>query len=79
MAVDIVMPKLGMAMKEGTVSIWHKQAGDTVAKGEIIADISSEKIEMELECPADGVLLEIVVPEAGCSSGSSHRLYRPSG
>lgn len=63
MAVDIVMPKLGMAMKEGTVSIWHKQAGDTIAKGEIIADISSEKIEMELECPADGVLLEIVVPE----------------
>ncbi|WP_248923935.1 dihydrolipoamide acetyltransferase family protein [Paenibacillus hamazuiensis] len=62
MAVEIVMPKLGMAMKEGMVSHWRKQTGDPVSKGEIIADINSEKIEMEVESPADGVLLEIVVP-----------------
>ncbi|MCP8967397.1 dihydrolipoamide acetyltransferase family protein [Ectobacillus ponti] len=63
MAVEMVMPKLGMAMKEGTVSIWHKQAGDTVTKGEPVASINSEKIEMELEAPADGVLLDIIVSE----------------
>ncbi len=62
MAVEIVMPKLGMAMVEGTVSEWNKQAGDTVTKGEIIATINSEKIEMEIGSPADGVLLEITVP-----------------
>jgi pyruvate dehydrogenase E2 component (dihydrolipoamide acetyltransferase) len=63
MAVEVVMPKLGMAMNEGTVSIWNKQVGDSVKKGEPIASISSEKIEMDLEAPADGTILEIVVPE----------------
>ncbi|GAA3324479.1 hypothetical protein GCM10020331_052510 [Ectobacillus funiculus] len=43
MAVEIVMPKLGMAMKEGTVSVWNKQVGDFVEKGELIASINSEK------------------------------------
>lgn len=62
MAVEMVMPKLGMAMKEGMVSNWRKEAGDSVSKGEIVADINSEKIEMEIEAPADGILLEIVVP-----------------
>jgi len=63
MAVEVVMPKLGMAMKEGTVSVWNKKAGDSVSKGEIIATINSEKIEMDIECPADGTLLQITVPE----------------
>lgn len=62
MAVEIVMPKLGMAMVEGTVSEWNKQAGDAVSKGEIIATINSEKIEMEIGSPVDGVLLQISVP-----------------
>lgn len=63
MAVEIVMPKLGMAMKEGTVSIWNKQVGDPVVKGELIASINSEKIEMDIESPADGAVLDIIVPE----------------
>lgn len=63
MAVEVIMPKLGMAMKEGTVSIWNKRVGDTVEKGELIASINSEKIEMELEAPADGSILEITVQE----------------
>lgn len=63
MAVEIVMPKLGMAMKEGTVSVWNKQVGDFVGKGELIASINSEKIEMEIESPAEGVVLEITVQE----------------
>lgn len=63
MAVEVLMPKMGMAMKEGTVSHWTKQVGDLVAKGEVIASISSEKIEADLEAPADGVLLKIAVSE----------------
>lgn len=63
MAVEIVMPKLGMAMKEGTVSVWNKQVGDFIEKGELIASINSEKIEMEIESPAEGVVLEIIVRE----------------
>lgn len=63
MATEVVMPKLGMAMKEGIVSIWNKKVGDAVKQGEVIANINSEKIEMEIESPQEGILLEIVVPE----------------
>ncbi|MEW9673173.1 dihydrolipoamide acetyltransferase family protein [Ammoniphilus sp. 3BR4] len=63
MATEVVMPKLGLSMKEGTVSVWIKKVGDFVSKGEIIANINSEKIEMEYESPAEGTLLEIIVPE----------------
>ncbi|ARO65724.1 Putative acetoin dehydrogenase complex, dihydrolipoyllysine-residue acetyltransferase component [Bacillus cereus] len=54
MAVEVVMPKLGMAMKEGIITNWNIKAGDNVAKGELIASINSEKIETEIEAPADG-------------------------
>lgn len=63
MAIEVVMPKLGMAMKEGTVSIWNKKVGESVTKGEVIAEVNSEKIEMELESPADGRMLKITVLE----------------
>ncbi|GEN33983.1 MULTISPECIES: dihydrolipoamide acetyltransferase family protein [Aneurinibacillus] len=64
MAVNVIMPKLGMGMKEGTVVEWKKAEGDEVAKGDVVVVISSEKIEMEVEASGDGVLLDIVV-EAG--------------
>ncbi|MFP3726762.1 dihydrolipoamide acetyltransferase family protein [Priestia filamentosa] len=63
MAVEVVMPKLGMAMKEGIISSWNKKVGDKVTKGESVASINSEKIEMEVEAPSDGVLLDIKVEE----------------
>ncbi|MGN7469088.1 dihydrolipoamide acetyltransferase family protein [Brevibacillus sp. SAFN-007a] len=65
MAENIIMPKLGMAMVEGTVIAWKKREGEAVKKGEGIVDISSEKIEMEVEAATDGVLLKIEVPEGG--------------
>ncbi|MEH7636057.1 dihydrolipoamide acetyltransferase family protein [Bacillus pumilus] len=63
MAVEVVMPKLGMSMKEGTVSVWNKEVGETVNKGESIASINSEKIETEIESPAEGTILDIKVAE----------------
>ncbi|HDX9610062.1 TPA: 2-oxo acid dehydrogenase subunit E2 [Bacillus toyonensis] len=63
MAVEVVMPKLGMAMKEGIITSWNIKAGDNVAKGELIASINSEKIEIEIEAPADGTVLDIAVSE----------------
>ncbi|PFN98111.1 branched-chain alpha-keto acid dehydrogenase subunit E2 [Bacillus sp. AFS076308] len=63
MAVEVVMPKLGMAMKEGTVSLWNKGVGDSVEKGEPIASVNSEKIEIDVESPAEGTVLKITVPE----------------
>ncbi|MTT33245.1 2-oxo acid dehydrogenase subunit E2 [Terrilactibacillus sp. BCM23-1] len=59
MAVEIVMPKLGMGMSEGTVVEWLKNAGDPVKKGESVVVISSDKIEKDVEAPDDGILLKV--------------------
>ncbi len=59
MAKEIIMPKLGMSMTEGTVVMWHKKKGDPIKKGEPIVSISSEKIENEVEAPMDGELIEV--------------------
>lgn len=63
MAVQIIMPKLGMGMEEGTVVEWLKKKGDKVEKGESIAVISSDKIEKDIEAPDSGVLLEVAAAE----------------
>ncbi|TLS36233.1 dihydrolipoamide acetyltransferase family protein [Pseudalkalibacillus caeni] len=59
MSVQIIMPKLGMSMEEGTVVEWLKKKGDPVKKGETVAVISSEKIEKDIEAPGEGFLIEI--------------------
>ena len=63
MAVKIVMPKLGLTMKEGTVSKWLKQEGDSVKKGEPLMEVSTDKIVNDVESPGEGILRKIVVPE----------------
>lgn len=60
---EIVMPKAGMAMEEGTVVRWLKKEGDTVKKGEAIAEIETDKVVIEEESPGDGVLLKTMVEE----------------
>lgn len=57
---DVNMPKLSDTMEEGTVSAWKKQSGDSVRKGDVLAEVESDKASFELEADADGVL-EIVV------------------
>ncbi|MHD0381540.1 2-oxo acid dehydrogenase subunit E2 [Staphylococcus simulans] len=59
MSTNIMMPKLGMTMKEGTVEEWHVQEGDSVNKGDIIVSISSEKLTQDVEAPADGTIIKI--------------------
>ncbi len=57
------MPKLGMTMKTGKVSKWYKAEGDTVAKGENLFEVETEKITNKIESPETGRLFQIVVPE----------------
>ncbi len=59
MPQKIIMPKTGMAMEEGTIVRWLKREGDTVIKGEAIAEIETDKVTMDLEAEASGVLLKI--------------------
>jgi len=61
--VAITMPKLGLTMKEGEIESWIKEVGDAVTKGEPIVEISTEKITNSIECPADGVIAEIIAEE----------------
>ena len=49
--------------ERGIITSWNIKAGDNVAKGELIASINSEKIETEIEAPADGTVLDIAVSE----------------
>ncbi|HWQ78738.1 MAG TPA: dihydrolipoamide acetyltransferase family protein [Anaerovoracaceae bacterium] len=63
MAIEIIMPKISLTMTEGTVVSWRKQEGEAVKKGEVIVEISVDKIVSEEEAPADGILLKILAPE----------------
>jgi len=56
MAVSIVMPALEMAQETGKIISWLKKEGDSIAKGEPIAEIETDKVVLELEATADGVL-----------------------
>ncbi|MDH7478230.1 MAG: dihydrolipoamide acetyltransferase family protein [Candidatus Bathyarchaeota archaeon] len=63
MVTKVVMPKLSLTMKEGTVGKWYKREGETVEKGEPIVEVISEKATYDLEAPASGVLRKIFVGE----------------
>jgi pyruvate dehydrogenase E2 component (dihydrolipoamide acetyltransferase) len=58
MAEYIVMPKLGFDMREGVLNNWLKQVGDTVNRGDVVAEIESDKATLELEAQVAGVLLQ---------------------
>jgi pyruvate dehydrogenase E2 component (dihydrolipoamide acetyltransferase) len=53
----VLMPRLSDTMTEGVIAGWHKQIGDAVKKGEVLADIETDKATMELESYKDGILL----------------------
>jgi pyruvate dehydrogenase E2 component (dihydrolipoamide acetyltransferase) len=61
MSVNIEMPKLSDTMTEGTLVKWHKNVGDTVEIGDVLADVETDKATMEMEAFDDGVLTEIRV------------------
>jgi pyruvate dehydrogenase E2 component (dihydrolipoamide acetyltransferase) len=61
MSVNIEMPKLSDTMTEGTLVKWHKQIGDTVEIGDILAEIETDKATMEMEAFDDGIITEILV------------------
>ena len=61
MATEVLMPKLGLTMTEGTVDQWFKNEGDYVEKGEVICTISSEKLTHDVEAPEAGVLSQLLV------------------
>jgi pyruvate dehydrogenase E2 component (dihydrolipoamide acetyltransferase) len=65
MAEAILMPRLSDTMTEGVIAVWHKKVGDTVKKGELLAEVETDKATMELESYKDGVILHIGTPAGG--------------
>jgi pyruvate dehydrogenase E2 component (dihydrolipoamide acetyltransferase) len=65
MAEKILMPRLSDTMTEGVIAAWHKNVGDPVKKGDLLAEIETDKATMELESYKDGVLLHRGAEEGG--------------
>jgi pyruvate dehydrogenase E2 component (dihydrolipoamide acetyltransferase) len=61
MAEEVILPKWGLTMEEGTVRAWLKQEGDAVAADEVIVEVETDKITNELLAPVSGILAKILV------------------
>lgn len=61
--MDIIMPKMGESVNEGTIIKWHKKVGDAVKQDEIIFEISTDKVDTEIPAAVAGLLAEILVQE----------------
>ena len=63
MAVEVVIPALGLTVEKGTILKWMKKEGEAVSKGESIYEVEADKVTTEVESPASGVLKKILIPE----------------
>jgi len=60
MTVEVKMPDFGGDAKEGTIVAWHKQPGEAVAAGELLVEVMTDKVNVEVEAPAAGTLTAIL-------------------
>ena len=60
MIVDILMPKMGESITEGTIVEWKKNVGDMIAKDETLLEISTDKVDSEIPCSSEGKVLELL-------------------
>lgn len=72
--MDVILPKWGMTMQEATIVRWLKSEGDTVAKGEPLVEVETDKVDVAIEAPVDGTLArrtagEGEVVQVGCLVG----------
>lgn len=63
MSIEIKAPTFPESVQDGTVATWHKQPGEAVARDELIVDIETDKVVLEIVAPADGVVSEIIKGE----------------
>ena len=63
MAIDVVMPKLGLTMESGVIGSWLVKEGDSVSKGQPLLEVITDKVTMEVEAQAEGTVRKIFYPE----------------
>ena len=69
-SVDVMVPTLGESVSEATVSTWFKKVGDAVAQDELLCELETDKVSVEVAAPASGVLAEILAPEGSTVQAS---------
>ncbi len=78
-SVDVMVPTLGESVTEATVSTWFKQVGDSVAADEMLCELETDKVSVEVPAPAAGVLAEIVAPEGATVDATAKLAVLSSG
>jgi 2-oxoglutarate dehydrogenase E2 component (dihydrolipoamide succinyltransferase) len=78
-SVDVMVPTLGESVTEATVATWFKAVGDTVAQDEMLCELETDKVSVEVPSPAAGVLTEIVAAEGSTVDASAKLAVIASG
>ncbi len=78
-AVDVMVPTLGESVTEATVSTWFKKVGDTVAQDEMLCELETDKVSVEVPSPAAGTLTEIIAAEGSTVDASAKLAVISSG
>ena len=63
MAVEVILPKWGLTMEEGTLTEWLVKEGQDVKEGEALADVETDKVTNQLESPVSGVVTKLLVED----------------
>jgi pyruvate dehydrogenase E2 component (dihydrolipoamide acetyltransferase) len=78
MTINVVMPKLGMSMREGTIIAWHVAVGERIHKGQYIAEVESEKTVCSIEALDEGMLVQLLLePGETCAVGEPIAVIEP--
>ena len=77
--VDVMVPTLGESVTEATVSTWFKKVGDAVAQDEMLCELETDKVSVEVPAPAAGTLSEILAPEGSTVEASAKLAIISSG
>jgi len=78
-SIDVMVPSLGESVSEATVSAWFKAVGDTVAQDEMLCELETDKVSVEVPAPAAGVLAEILAPEGATVDATAKLAVLSSG
>ena len=70
-SIDVMVPSLGESVSEATVSTWFKAVGDSVAQDEMLCELETDKVSVEVPAPTSGVLIEILAPEGATVDASA--------
>jgi len=78
-SIDVMVPTLGESVTEATVSTWFKSVGDSVQQDEMLCELETDKVSVEVPAPASGVLAEILAPEGSTVDATAKLAILSSG